>query len=241
MVTTSGTRQRLTASILTGLRPRWPASARSPESTIPASPLSGRPLTAAGGKNAFADALQKLAAAFPHDAVVTADHAETTRAEASNAAHLAAASASERDRAAQHKESSHRAALGEWRAAAKALGLPDTLAAVKQEAEDAGVRAAAVSTAVGLVQDGGQRHAPFGGGVGGRKSGQQPGVADLPDAPGDPLQRSRCAAEDPMGEISDVRAVGREDLTALCRYPRTEIAPLHGGQVLAVVAGDDRA
>lgn len=106
--------------------------------------------------NAFADALQELAAGFPHDAVATADRAETTRAEASHAAHTAAANASEEDRAAQHKESSHRAALGQWRASAAALGLPDTLAAVKQEAEDTGTRAAAVSLAVGLVQDAGR-------------------------------------------------------------------------------------
>ncbi|MFJ6810955.1 SbcC/MukB-like Walker B domain-containing protein [Streptomyces anulatus] len=106
--------------------------------------------------NAFADALHHLAAEFPHDALATADRAETTRAEASRAAHTAAATASEQDRAAQHKESSHRAALGQWRASAAALGLPDTLAAVKQEAEDAGTRAAAVSLAVGLVQDAGR-------------------------------------------------------------------------------------
>ncbi|MFD6334225.1 SbcC/MukB-like Walker B domain-containing protein [Streptomyces niveus] len=106
--------------------------------------------------NTFADALQELAAQFPHDAVATADRAETTRAEASHAAHTAAATASEQDRAAQYKESSHRAALGQWRASAAALGLPDTLAAVKQEAEDAGARAAAVSTAFGLVQDAGR-------------------------------------------------------------------------------------
>lgn len=105
--------------------------------------------------NAFADALQELAAEFPHDAVGAADRAETTRAEASHAAHTAAANASEQDRAAQHKESSHRVSLGQWRASAVELGLPDTLAAVQQEAEDAGVRAAAVSTAVGLVQDAG--------------------------------------------------------------------------------------
>ncbi|MCX4451592.1 SbcC/MukB-like Walker B domain-containing protein [Streptomyces sp. NBC_01789] len=106
--------------------------------------------------NEFADALQELAAQFPHDAVATADRAETTRAEASRAAHTAAATASERDRAAQHKESSYRAALGQWRDSAVAQGLPDTLAAVKQEAEDAGARAAAVSTAAGLVQDAGR-------------------------------------------------------------------------------------
>lgn len=105
--------------------------------------------------NGFADALQELAAEFPHDAVGAADRAETTRAEASRTAHTAAANASQQDRAAQHKESSYRAALGQWRTSAVALGLPDTLAAVKQEAEDAGARAAAVSTAAGLVQDAG--------------------------------------------------------------------------------------
>ncbi|CUM35540.1 hypothetical protein H4W23_40570 [Streptomyces gardneri] len=101
----------------------------------------------------FTDTLQELAALFPHDKVAAADRAETTRAEASRAAHTAAVHASEQDRAAQHKESSHRAALGQWRASAVALGLPDTIAAVKQEAEDAGARAAAVSTAAGLVED----------------------------------------------------------------------------------------
>lgn len=106
--------------------------------------------------NGFADALQELAAEFPHDAVAAADRAETTRAEASRAAHTAAVHASQQDRAAQHKESSHRAALGQWRASAVALGLPDTLAAVKQEAEDAGARAAAVGTAAGLVRDAGR-------------------------------------------------------------------------------------
>ncbi|WP_405559497.1 SbcC/MukB-like Walker B domain-containing protein [Streptomyces sp. NBC_01180] len=106
--------------------------------------------------NGFADALQELAAEFPHDAVAASDRAETTRAEASRAAHTAAAHASQQDRAAQHKESSHRAALGQWRASAVALGLPDTLAAVKQEAEDAGARATAVSAAADLVQNAGR-------------------------------------------------------------------------------------
>ncbi|MGW3387350.1 SbcC/MukB-like Walker B domain-containing protein [Streptomyces cinereoruber] len=104
----------------------------------------------------FADALQELATGFPHDAVAAADRAESTRAEASRAAHTAAVHASEQDRAAQHKESSHRAALGQWRASAVALGLPDTIAAVKQEAEDAGARAAAVRTAADLMRDAGR-------------------------------------------------------------------------------------
>ncbi|MFF8617151.1 SbcC/MukB-like Walker B domain-containing protein [Streptomyces sp. NPDC015350] len=103
----------------------------------------------------FAEALQELAAQFPHAKVAASERAESTRAEASRAAHTAAAHASEQDRAAQHKESSHRAALGQWRASAVALGLPDTIAAVRQEAEDAGARAAAVGTAAGLVRDAG--------------------------------------------------------------------------------------
>ncbi|MFE1764066.1 SbcC/MukB-like Walker B domain-containing protein [Streptomyces angustmyceticus] len=95
----------------------------------------------------FADTVQELTAQFPHDAVAEADRAETTRAEASRAGHTADAHASQQDRIAQDKESSHRAALGRWRHSAVALGLPDTLSAVEQEAQEAKARAAGVRAA----------------------------------------------------------------------------------------------
>ncbi|MGK7235785.1 SbcC/MukB-like Walker B domain-containing protein [Streptomyces hygroscopicus] len=100
----------------------------------------------------FADTVQELTAQFPHDAVADADRAETTRAEASRAAHTAGAHASRQDRIAQDKETSHRAALGRWRDSAVALGLPDTLLGVEQEAQDARVRAAAVGAAADSLQ-----------------------------------------------------------------------------------------
>ncbi|WP_329392624.1 hypothetical protein OHA45_37170 [Streptomyces lydicus] len=100
----------------------------------------------------FAETVQELAGQFPHEAVAEADRAETTRAEASRAAHMADAHASQQDRIAQDKESCHRAALGRWRTSAVELGLPDSLLAVRQEAQDAKVRAAAVRAAADDLQ-----------------------------------------------------------------------------------------
>ncbi|MER5618690.1 SbcC/MukB-like Walker B domain-containing protein [Streptomyces sp. NPDC002215] len=105
----------------------------------------------------FADTVQELTSHFPREAVAAADRAETTRAEASRAARTAAAHAREQDQTAQGKESSHRTALGHWRASAVAQGLPDTILALQQEAQDAKARAVAVAVAGESLQDIGSR------------------------------------------------------------------------------------
>ncbi|MFD9047213.1 SbcC/MukB-like Walker B domain-containing protein [Streptomyces zaomyceticus] len=118
---------------------------------------AARHTQAAHGMTLFASAVQELTACFPREAVAAADRAETTRAEASRAAHAATVHAGTQDRIAQGKESSHHASLGRWRASAVAQGLPDTIDALQQEAQDAKTRAAAVAVAAESLQDIGPR------------------------------------------------------------------------------------
>ncbi|MEE1806772.1 SbcC/MukB-like Walker B domain-containing protein [Streptomyces sp. BE133] len=102
---------------------------------------------AAQSLSRFAEDVAAVADSFPREEVAHTERAEATRVEASRAAHAAQARAGQLDQAARNAQGVHRVALGRWRDSARALGLPDTLCAVEQEAKATHGRAAAVGEA----------------------------------------------------------------------------------------------